>query len=136
MLSVSVDTSTHASRSLLCNMGVLDAEGTPRPPPQGVVHLNASQSGVASIEFDALERESTGSIERVLAAFNLGVAAATAGELWKAEAAFTRAIATLAAGGASRDITKVSGGNTHTMQLFLWDTTLAFSHWYLTGTGI
>lgn len=79
----------------------------PVRPAQGVVHLNASRSGVASIEFDALERESTGSIERVLAAFNLGVAAATAGELRRAEAAFTRAIDTLAAGGASRDVTKV-----------------------------
>ncbi|CAB1115628.1 unnamed protein product [Ectocarpus sp. CCAP 1310/34] len=74
---------------------------------KGVVHLNASRSGTASIEFDALERESTGSVERVLAAFNLGVAAATAGELRRAEAAFTRAIATLAAGGVSRDVTKL-----------------------------
>ncbi|CAN0516496.1 unnamed protein product, partial [Ectocarpus sp. 12 AP-2014] len=73
----------------------------------GVVHLNASRSGAASIEFDALERESTGSVERVLAAFNLGVAAATAGELRRAEAAFTRAIATLAAKDVSRDVTKL-----------------------------
>lgn len=74
---------------------------------QAVEHLNSSRPGLACVEFDAIERASRGSVERVLAAFNLGVAAATAGELSRAEAAFTRALAVLSAEGASRDITKV-----------------------------
>lgn len=43
-----------------------------------------------------MERESKGPAERVLAAFNLGVAEATAGDLSRAEAAFTRALEGLA----------------------------------------
>ena len=65
---------------------------------QGVTYLYASRFGLASAEFDAIERGSKGPAERVLAAFNLGVAEATAGELWRAEAAFTRALGGLATG--------------------------------------
>lgn len=71
------------------------------------MHLNTSRSGLACAQFDSIERASKGSTERVLAAFNLGVAAATTGELSRAEAAFTRALDTLSTGGASRDISKV-----------------------------
>lgn len=45
-----------------------------------------------------MERESKGPGERILAAYNLGVAEATAGDLARAEAAFTRALGGLAAG--------------------------------------
>lgn len=71
------------------------------------MHLNTSRSGLACAQFDSIERASKGSAERVLAAFNLGVAAATAGELSRAEAAFTRALSILSTGEASRDIAKV-----------------------------
>lgn len=74
------------------------------------MHLNTSRSGLACAQFDSIERASKGSVDRVLAAFNLGVAAATAGELSRAEAAFTRALGILSSGGASRDITKVFVG--------------------------
>lgn len=74
------------------------------------MHLNTSRSGLACAQFDAIEHASRGSVERVLAAFNLGVAAATAGELSRAEAAFTRALDVLYTGGASRDIAKVLAG--------------------------
>lgn len=72
-----------------------------------MVHLSTSRSGLACAQFDAIERDSKDSAVRVLAAFNLGVAAATAGDLSRAEAAFTRALATLATARSSRDIHKV-----------------------------
>lgn len=75
-----------------------------------MVHLSTSRSGLACAQFDAIERASTDSATRVLAAFNLGIAAATAGELSRAEAAFTRALAILATAGSSRDIHKVCFG--------------------------
>lgn len=71
------------------------------------MHLKTSRSGLACAQFDSIERASKGSVERVLAAFNLGVAAATAGALSRAEAAFTRALGILSEAGASRDIAKV-----------------------------
>lgn len=74
---------------------------------QAMVHLNTSRSGLACAQFDAIERSSKDSAARVLAAFNLGVAAATAGELSRAEAAFTRALANLATTASPRDIYKV-----------------------------
>lgn len=61
-----------------------------------MTHLHASAFSLASAEFDSIERESKGPAERVLAAFNLGVAEATAGDLSRAEAAFTRALGGLA----------------------------------------
>ncbi|CAM9131600.1 unnamed protein product, partial [Scytosiphon promiscuus] len=73
----------------------------------GVVHLNASRSGLAFAEFNDIERASKGSGERALAAFNLGVAAATAGDLSSAEEAFTRALDLLATGGPSRHAAKL-----------------------------
>lgn len=63
---------------------------------QGVIHLHASKSGLAAREFGRLERVSNGTIERSVAAFNFGIASATAGELKEAEAAFTRALEALA----------------------------------------
>lgn len=78
---------------------------------QAVEYLKSSRSGLACVEFEAIERASTGWDERVLAAFNLGIAAATAGELSRAEAAFTRALAALATEGASRNITEVGEGS-------------------------
>jgi len=72
-----------------------------------MVHLSTSRSGLACAQFDAIERAFEDSATRVLAAFNLGVAAATAGELSRAEAAFTRALATLTTAGSPRDIHKV-----------------------------
>lgn len=63
---------------------------------QGVTYLHASRFSLASAEFEAIEQESKGPAERVLAAFNLGVAEATAGDLSRAEAAFTRALEGLA----------------------------------------
>ncbi|CAM9256815.1 unnamed protein product, partial [Hapterophycus canaliculatus] len=73
----------------------------------GVVHLNASRSGLAFTEFDDIERTSTGQGERLLASFNLGVAAATAGELARAEVAFTRALDIITKQGGSRDVAKL-----------------------------
>lgn len=78
------------------------------------MHLNTSRSGLACAQFESIERAAKGSAERVLAAFNLGVAASTAGELSRAEAAFTRALSVLSTGGASRDVAKVFAAESST----------------------
>lgn len=60
------------------------------------MHLYASRHSLASDQFEAVELASKGSVARVLAAFNLGVASATGGELARAESAFTRALIAVA----------------------------------------
>lgn len=70
------------------------------------MHLYTSRPGLARLTFDVMERTSRGPTEEILAAFNLGVAAATTGDLLVAEMAFTRALSALAVA-APRDKEKV-----------------------------
>lgn len=71
------------------------------------MHLYASRPGLARLKFDVMERASKGPTEGILAAFNLGVAAATTGDLLVAEASFTRALSALTVA-APRDKEKVT----------------------------